>query len=95
MDQDQRCLGLLEEAGADFVLSNQPTKEDPEILTCPYCGLEITTWFSPPERRGKKTINYQSLTHRLPACKGFQKRVDPDTFLAEARIASKILPERR
>jgi hypothetical protein len=70
-----------------------PTKEAPEVLVCPYCGSEVLHWLTPPEQKGRKQVQYETVTHQVPACplQEALKKKHIDVYLETARaVATRV-----
>jgi hypothetical protein len=57
-----------------------------EVLSCPYCGLEVTVSRTAPVHRGRNYVSYETVTHPVPGCLGFREtRKDRTAYLELAR----------
>jgi hypothetical protein len=67
-----------------------PTKDEPEVLTCPCCKSAVTHWFTRPEWRGKTQVRYEHVSHQVPGCELLEvlKKKHIDVYLKTARAAA-------
>lgn len=57
-----------------------------EVLSCPYCGLEVTVSSTVPVPRGRNYVSYETVTHPVSPCLGFREtRKDRTAYLELAR----------